>query len=364
MNSTTNAIDTTKPWTLTECPADGTTGQTASILATTFTVGRVSSTALTVPSNSVSKNHAVIEIVGDGLKVRDLGSTNGTFVNGERISEAPLTSGDLVQFADAVYRVGRPQTEEFGATVEGDSLPWAMALVKFEELMNGEGVVPNFQPIVELPSGKTTAYELLARSSLEGLENPYQMFTTAARLAQESALSELMRVAGVRDALQMPDCGNLFLNTHPKEIIQPRFLESLRELREIASELPITIELHEGAVTEPTEMREFKTLLDELDMQLAYDDFGAGQARLDELSEVPPHFLKFDIKFIRGIDQASAGRQGMVATLVRLVRELGVHALAEGVETASEAETCIQLGFDFAQGYHYGRPAPREAWEQ
>jgi len=360
MSTIATSIDQERPWMLTECRDDGTAGQTTNINTLEFTVGRVASTSLTVPSNSVSKNHAIIVIEDSRPVVRDLGSTNGTFVNGRKVSEAPLTNGDIVQFADTMYRVGRPATEEFNATVEGDSLPWASALIQFDELMSGNGVIPNFQPIVELPSGKTCAYELLARSDLEGLENPYQMFTTAARLGQECGLSELMRREGVRDAMLMEDCGNLFVNTHPKEIIQPRFLTSLRELRELSPKLPITIELHEGAVTKCQEMKEFKALLDDLDMQLAYDDFGAGQARLDELTEIPPHCLKFDIKFIRGIDQASASRQGMVETLVKLVKELGVLSLAEGVETAGEAETCIQLGFELAQGYHYGRPAPRD----
>lgn len=353
------STECSSPWTLTELRDDGSAGQTARIASGDFTVGRIATATLTVPSNSVSKSHAVIG-VEEGLPVvRDLGSTNGTFVNGRRVSEAPLTDGDIVQFADTMYRVGRPPTEEFGATIEEDSLPWATALIQFDELMSGTGVVPHFQPIVELPSGKICAYELLARSDLEGLKNPYQMFTTAARLGQECGLSELMRREGVRDAMLMTDCHNLFLNTHPKEIINPRFLTSLRELRELSPHLPITIELHEGAVTKTEEMKSFKSLLDELNMLLAYDDFGAGQARLDELTEMPPHYLKFDIKFIRGIDQASASRQGMVETLVKLVKELGVYSLAEGVETEGEAKTCIQLGFELAQGYHYGHPAPR-----
>lgn len=364
MNATDNQSTTKNPWTLTECRDDGSAGQTINISSVQFTVGRMAGTSLTVPSNSVSKNHAVIEIEEGRPVIRDLGSTNGTFVNGRPITSAPLTNGDIVQFADTMYRVGEPQTEEFGATIAGDSLPWATALIKFDELMEGEGVHPHFQPIVELPSGNTVAYELLARSIHEGLQSPYQMFTTAARLGQECGLSELMRREGVRDALQMTDCGNLFLNTHPKEIINPRFLQSLHELRVLTPNLPITIELHEGAITQMDDMKNFKALLDDLDMMLAYDDFGAGQARLDELTEIPPHYLKFDIKFIRGLDKASASRQGMVETLVRLVKELGVYALAEGVENVDEGETCTQLGFDLAQGYHFGRPAPRESWEK
>ncbi len=48
----------------------------------------------------------------------------------------------------------------------------------------------------------------------------------------------------------------------------------------------------------------------------------------------------------------------MMETLVQMVRDLDIRALAEGVETAEEAEACIDLGFDLAQGYFYGRPSP------
>ena len=47
----------------------------------------------------------------------------------------------------------------------------------------------------------------------------------------------------------------------------------------------------------------------------------------------------------------------MLETLVRMAHDLGVAVLAEGIETEGEDATCRQLGFDFAQGYYFGRPA-------
>ena len=51
-------------------------------------------------------------------------------------------------------------------------------------------------------------------------------------------------------------------------------------------------------------------------------------------------------------------RRRMMETLVQMVRDLDIRALAEGIETAEEAEACRDLGFDFAQGFFYGRPSP------
>ena len=105
-------------------------------------------------------------------------------------------------------------------------------------------------------------------------------------------------------------------------------------------------------------MQTLQESLQELDIRFAYDDFGAGQARLAELVVARPDYLKFDISLIRDIDNADESRRRMMDSLVRMVRDLGINALAEGIETAAEAEACIDLGFEYAQGYYYGRPAP------
>jgi len=94
----------------------------------------------------------------------------------------------------------------------------------------------------------------------------------------------------------------------------------------------------------------------EIGVAFAYDDFGAGQARLNELSEVPAHFVKFDMGLIRGIDLASERKQKVVGDLVRLVIDLGSVPLAEGVETEAEAEVCRLMGFKLVQGYLTGKP--------
>ena len=73
--------------------------------------------------------------------------------------------------------------------------------------------------------------------------------------------------------------------------------------------------------------------------------------------EVPPDFLKFDIGLVRNIQNATAERQKMLGSLVQMVKELGIAALAEGIELPEEHEVCSEIGFEYAQGYLYGRPA-------
>lgn len=75
----------------------------------------------------------------------------------------------------------------------------------------------------------------------------------------------------------------------------------------------------------------------------------------------PPVILKFDMSLIRSIHRASSSHLQMVATLVKMVLDLGVVPLAEGIEEDAERITCEQLGFRLAQGFFFGRPFPLQA---
>lgn len=250
-----------------------------------FLVGRHSSAALTIPSPTVSNIHAELSIESGVLHVKDLDSTNGTFINGERIEgEFTVSSGDLLQFAEVVFRVGLESARYDAKTIAGDSADRALALIQFDKLMSERAVVPHFQPIIEYSAMRVDAYEILGRSRLFGLTTPHSMFSAAAVLDMESELSRLMRSEGVACAAALPGNPLLFANTHPVELHEQGVLEfSLRELRELAPSARLVLEIHEGAVTCVKQMRELRAVLNDLNIGLAYDDFGAGQARLVEL---------------------------------------------------------------------------------
>jgi EAL domain-containing protein (putative c-di-GMP-specific phosphodiesterase class I) len=324
-----------------------------------FLVGRHGHASLTIPSGTVSGVHAELRIESGELIVKDLGSTNGTFVNGARLEgECVVHSGDLLQFAEVVFRVGLDRGHVEARTIAGDSSDRALALIQFDKLISERAVLPHFQPIIDYKNGATMGYEILGRSRLFGLNTPHAMFSAAAVLDLEAELSRMMRVEGMQCAAILPSDALMFVNTHPAELVEQGVLEfSLRELREAAPQTRIVLEIHEAAVTCVRQMREIRGLLRELDMQLAYDDFGAGQARIVELGECPPDFLKFDIELVRDIDHASPERQRMLASLVNIVHDLGIGSLAEGIETEAEHLCCRQMGFNFAQGFFYGKPA-------
>lgn len=324
-----------------------------------FQIGRRSDMNLILARGNISKLHAEFVATEVGLFVRDLGSTNGTFVNGHRITATPIEEDDIVQFADVEFVVGRTVVEDALRTMACSSEDWQTVLVQFQQLMSTRAIAPAFQPIVRFNDGVTIGHEVLARSKILGLTSAYELFSTAERLRVASKLSVLCRERGIETAKKLAKPGVLFLNTHPEEQPEAGLLESLVQLRKLAPDLEMVLELHEAAVTNPRAIAAFRQELRNLRIQLAYDDFGAGQARLIELSEVAPDFIKFDIGLIRDLHVAPQ-RQQVVAGLVKIVRELGIQALAEGVELAAEAEICRQIGFTHAQGFLFGRPTTAE----
>jgi EAL domain-containing protein (putative c-di-GMP-specific phosphodiesterase class I) len=334
-----------------------------------FRVGRKPGLELSLPSDAVSKEHAELYQDGESLRVRDFKSKNGTFVNRDRVGDAAVHEGDIIHFAQLEFRLGRQELEEPDEMEPNTVSITEMALPhgfiegtrEMPELLREAMVAIVFQPIVSLPGGVITGYEVLGRGRHPRLpEEPTELFHIASGVGAEAELSRLFRRKALELVAGRRDLPMLFLNTHPAELGEPGLLESLAEAKRLAPHLRLALEIHEGALADPTSIDGLRTQLAKLGIDLAYDDFGAGQARLLELAEVPPHFLKFDMRFIHGIDSAPPSRRRLLSSLVSVARDLLVYTVAEGVETKAEADVCSEIGFTHAQGYHFGMPRPVE----
>ena len=329
-----------------------------------FTVGRHPGRSLCLAYPTVSGKHAEIRLVDGQLVLHDLNSTNGTYVDGARLQgSTTIHANSLVQFADLAFRVQEQQNQSLANTRHEDVYDQALALVQFDRLMNERAVVPYYQPIVDLGNNAVVGYEVLGRSRILGLESVQKMFAAATQLSLEVELSRMLRWEGLQAAEVIPTTPNLYVNTHPEELKKDGLIQSMASLRHAYPEQEITLEIHESAISEPSQMIQLRQALLDMDVRLAFDDFGAGQARLVELAEVKPDVLKFDMGLIRGIDQATNERQQMLEMLVKISQDFGTTPLAEGIETSGEGDFCRKIGFKLAQGYLYGRPAPAKFYD-
>jgi len=129
--------------------SEGYTGRTYELKADKTTVGRVSDNAFEIPEASVSSHHAEILLRGTEVLVRDLNSTNGTFINGERVTEAVLKSGQILRLGTIEMRL---ETGAPAAAKPKQALDQTRVIpqgVKLDEL-SSTGTAPEF---------KTTGFE-------------------------------------------------------------------------------------------------------------------------------------------------------------------------------------------------------------
>ena len=340
-----------------------------------YRIGREADNDLAIEARGLSRHHAVMTLSPSGsVLLTDLSSTNGTHVNRVRLT-APqvLNDGDVLHFGNAEFRFEIP-TVTLRVTDPADaptmislpSKPLSSNFVReerqFRELLAGKGLSAAAQPIVQAQGGGLHAYELLGRCDHPELRySPIHLFKLAATLDLEVELSSAFRRHGVQAVAPHLKGAHLFVNAHPLETFTDVFFEDLQVLRHGPCQPTLVLEVHESAVVELPRMRALAARLKEIGVLFAYDDFGAGQARLNEMWEVPAHYVKFDMVLIRDIHKAPEAKQRGVHSLVRQVLDVGSVPLAEGVEEEAEAAVCREMGFQLIQGYLTGRPLPASA---
>lgn len=337
-----------------------------------FRVGRDSvANDFVVEARGLSRQHAVLEQDAAGrLVIHDQGSTNGTFVNGVRIAEARLLDeDDVLHFGNAEYRL-RAEAGEDSRLDDADSertmlVPksgtskiFAQHEREFREVLAGIGIAVAVQPIVDLHSGQLYAYEMLGRCRHPKLQSPpSHLFELAHQLGLEAELSAAFCAHGIPRMAPRLGGARLFINAHPQETFTEAFFQSLKAFSALPSAPRIVVELHETAVVKIDDMRDLARRLVGIGLEFAYDDYGAGQSRINEVTLVTPHYVKFDMSLVNGIAQADAKRRDYIRKEVATLRDMGAMCLAEGVEAQEDAVVCRELGFQLIQGYLTGKPA-------
>jgi EAL domain-containing protein (putative c-di-GMP-specific phosphodiesterase class I) len=193
------------------------------------------------------------------------------------------------------------------------------------------------------------------RSDEPSLPNPSAVLDAAERLDQLDSIGRAMRH---RAAARMSSDADqhLFLNLHPKDLLDPTLLDPNSAHVKIADR--IVLEVTERVSLDCVDdVRRRVRELREAGFRIAVDDLGAGYAGLSSFVQLEPDLVKLDMSLTQDIDQ-SVTKQRIVQSMTQVCRDMGLLIVAEGVETVAERDTLVELGCDLLQGYLFGEPAP------
>ena len=221
---------------------------------------------------------------------------------------------------------------------------------------------PFFQPVVNLAAGGAAiAWEALARwrHPERGVLGPAEFIAVAEQTGLIVPLGEAILLRACDAALSWPE-GNVGVNVSPRQVAAGDLDATVARVL-AATGLPperLTLELTETALfdTSPQAVRALLQVA-ELGVHLVLDDFGTGYSSLSHLRRFSVDAVKIDRSFIAGVAQPGHDL-AIVRAVLSMAMELGVEVVAEGVETAAQADVLRELGCPLAQGYLFGRPEP------
>jgi EAL domain-containing protein (putative c-di-GMP-specific phosphodiesterase class I) len=223
----------------------------------------------------------------------------------------------------------------------------------------------HYQPKVKVPENQIVGIEALVRlRQVDGaLVSPAEFIPLAEETGLIIPIGDFVLRRACSDARiwhARGFAGKVCVNISAVQFAQKNFSEIVQH---VLIETGIQPRLLELEITEGVLMQDFDASRSTLDalaalgISLAIDDFGTGYSSLAYLKRFPVHVLKIDQSFVRDmlVDKSDSA---IIAAIINLGRSLGIDLVAEGVETAEQADALLTMGCNILQGYHYSRPIP------
>lgn len=245
---------------------------------------------------------------------------------------------------------------------------------ELRQALDNDHFILYVQPQYDLRAARAVAAEALVRWQRgDGtVLTPAHFVPVAEETGLITELTELVLEKACRQIRAWLDRGlqvKLSVNLSGRDFATPGHL--VGRVRDLTAKYRTPPELLELEITESLLMSDPERSRDELlelknaGFSLSIDDFGSGYSSLFYLKNLPVDVLKIDRAFIKDLDTASNRRDIPVITgIIALARSLGLHTVAEGVETEGQKEVLESLGCDMIQGYLISKPLPMAEFER
>ncbi len=258
---------------------------------------------------------------------------------GESILSAEVAGGVMRELAS---HLSNNRVEEAAAAAIAD---------RTRRAIDSRGFFPVFQPVVDLATDRTVAYESLCRFTRSPSLPTPQWFRDADRVGLRQELELAAAAAAIDRFLAYGGSESLAVNASPDVLERVAKLGAWLGPRLIVE------------VTEHAAINDYEAVAEGLSrhrasgVRLAVDDAGAGFASFRHVLELKPDYIKLDASLVRNVDKDRA-RCALARGLISFGKELGIALVAEGVETPGELRVLRELGVDLVQGYLLGKPGP------
>ncbi|MFA5952415.1 MAG: EAL domain-containing protein [Hyphomicrobium sp.] len=273
---------------------------------------------------------------------------------------------DLIGKADiALYKAkssGRGTVQWFNASMDTDIKMRLELEAELGSAIKNREIVPYYQPIVDLASGRIASFEVLSRwhHPARGTIQPSEFIPLAEKcgLIDELMLSVLQRAC--LDVRALPPELTIAINIAPGQIQDARLAHRILAVLSRTHFAPVRLEVEITESALISDIEAAKSVIDSLKslgIKVALDDFGTGYSSLSYLSDLPFDKIKIDRSFIKTVHDRRESVK-IVSAIVGLGRSLGALTVAEGIETARDEEVIRALSCSLAQGYYYSKPVP------
>lgn len=291
---------------------------------------------------------------------------------GVAITSEPLPAGELLRQADvAMYsakQIGKGTCQIFAPDMMSSVVERLALSTELRRAEEQKEFTLVYQPVVSLQTGLTEGAEALIRwrSPNRGEISPADFIPLAERTGLILPIGEwVLRQACFQAKEWLTRYERpiwVSVNLSPRQFLDANLVAKVQAAL-TESGLPpylLKLELTETALIQDVAaaaatLRQLK----QLGIRIGIDDFGTGYSSLSYLQQFPVDFLKIDRSFIWKMEMNPTG-QKLVHAIIMLARALGLHVVAEGVETAVQADLLRHVTCDWGQGYFFERPISAE----
>jgi EAL domain-containing protein (putative c-di-GMP-specific phosphodiesterase class I) len=227
-----------------------------------------------------------------------------------------------------------------------------------------------YQPQVRLADGGLIGAEALIRwrHPVRGMVSPAEFMPVVNTSSISDRIADWVLQTACRQARAWEQAGHnvrVGINLSPSQLQSNDLATSVAEMLESTGLTPALLELE---VTEDILLVDEDKVLDifhriqQLGARIVFDDFGTGYGSLSYLKKFPLNGLKIDRSFVLEL-LADSDDAAIVGSTIGLSKQLGLSAIAEGIENRATADLLVSMGCEQGQGYYFGRPMPAQAFE-